>query len=353
MPALAARPVLPPEEKFWRRYSPRHEFPLAMALSIFAHGLILGIILLLALGWFLGNNQSDILRPLNMDAVILDSSGDGIGGFGVPGAPADNKTEITQLKDSSKENISVSKSIGPSTPPDNILTTTPDFNPAEQDNLDKEFALIGKEADKAAKEPDPKKDPKTLAKVKMPGVGEKGKSSGDPGGIGMGGKGTKFGVGKGGPGGVGGADKLTMLEVYARRWRFDLSGEEANEHVDKLVNVGFVVVVRDFRGNYYFLQDLRRRPVELKRGDLGPLKEAVKFWNQSPQSKQKLVKELRIPFEPKEVILFFPKEREQKLAAEEARFARSQGRDPAQIRETWFDFVLQDGVYEPKVKSQN
>src|SRR5690349_3799745 len=44
--------LVPPEEKFWQRYSPHREMPVSLAGSLLLHGLVLGVLLLLAwLGW--------------------------------------------------------------------------------------------------------------------------------------------------------------------------------------------------------------------------------------------------------------------------------------------------------------
>ena len=65
-----------------------------------------------------------------------------------------------------------------------------------------------------------------------------------------------------------------------------------------------------------------------------------------------LAKEIQLSFVPARVFLLLSKDREEKMAQEEAEFARRQGRDPNSIRATWFDFRLQDGAYEPVVIRQ-
>src|SRR5262245_15547896 len=52
-PKNAATPKMPPEEKFWQRYSPHQEMPLSAVSSLVLHGLAIGTLIMLAyLGWF-------------------------------------------------------------------------------------------------------------------------------------------------------------------------------------------------------------------------------------------------------------------------------------------------------------
>ena len=60
-----------------------------------------------------------------------------------------------------------------------------------------------------------------------------------------------------------------------------------------------------------------------------------------------LAKELKLPFVPSMVIMLLPQEREEKMAAEEMRYAQKMGTPAQLIQATWFDFRLRDGVYEP------
>src|SRR5262249_33205414 len=46
------RPVAPPNERFWQRYSPRHELPLSGVGSLTLHAAALGAVVIFALGVF-------------------------------------------------------------------------------------------------------------------------------------------------------------------------------------------------------------------------------------------------------------------------------------------------------------
>ncbi len=185
------------------------------------------------------------------------------------------------------------------------------------------------------------------------------KGTGNPKGVGgQGGKGDGPGVGgKGGPGtgvgGPGGGRKATRQEVYAWRWRFDLTGD-AGEHARKLASLGVTVAIPDANpaGGFFIITDLNRRPVEMKKDNLAAFKDAVKWYNTRAESVQALAAELQIPT-PKFVVLLLPKEREQKMADEEAQYAQKNRRKLETITETWFDFrMLQRRSTEPVVIRQ-
>ena len=76
----AKKPLLPPDEQFWKRYSPHHEFPLATATALFVYGLVLGISILWLL-WVAFQLDSDSNKPVSMDVVMLAA---GCQGFFAP-----------------------------------------------------------------------------------------------------------------------------------------------------------------------------------------------------------------------------------------------------------------------------
>ena len=85
----------------------------------------------------------------------------------------------------------------------------------------------------------------------------------------------------------------------------------------------------------------------MTRGTLPDPKDFVSWKNTSQASIVGFAREVKLPFLPKTVVLLLPKEREQRMAAEEARFAAEQGRDLRTVRKTYFDFRLRNGSYEP------
>src|SRR5690349_20705261 len=86
--AKQQRPLLPPDEKLWIRYSAHHELPLAGMTSFFIHGLVFGLMALAGV-WYLFQRESETNKPPSMDMVQLSGGGDGFeGAGGEAGSPA-------------------------------------------------------------------------------------------------------------------------------------------------------------------------------------------------------------------------------------------------------------------------
>ncbi len=318
--------LLPPDQTYWQRYSPHHELPLAGMFSLFAHGMVIGLIVLAAL-LMMVSWESDAGKPPSMDVVQVSGLGDGMEGAGAePGAPGDaqpipkeyvlNVTKVPaeasadvvpNLKEAPKKEFQVPE-ITPVKPVKDIESL---LNNLEKDATDQ------------AKKESVKSSPKLAATSgtgNPKGIGGQG---GSGGGLGKGVKGT--GNGTGGPLGR----KATNAEIYAMRWEFNLESSTASggqkEHVAKLTAMGVIVAFIDTNGTAHFAQDLRRRPVSLKPGTMDKYKDSVQWKNTSPDSVFHLAKELRLPFMPIMEIILLPKDREQLIADEEMRYAQNAG----------------------------
>jgi hypothetical protein len=345
-PSRAGKPLLPPDEQFWQRYSPHYELPLAGATSFFFHGLVVGILAVGGLA-FLFRIDVDAAKPPPMDMILVEGGGfGGPGGEpGLPGAPGEPGLKEMGLPDAGgSEGDSDASKEGveelPSLPTMELQAPPSDEGTEPSNDVTEKLKQLSIDAEKRANAPIPKKAigrSKGILGAKRPG--------GSTGKLGKGGQG-------GGPRGFG--PKATDQEIKAWRWRFDLTGSP-RDHADKLDRTGLIVAVPDpaagkpdpKKGQHLFIRDLKRRPVMLEKGDFTKYEEAVKWYNRTPESVRGLVKELQLPFVPEYVVLLLPKDREAKMAAEEHRFAQQHGMNPAAVQETWFDFRLQNGVYEP------
>src|SRR5689334_1487060 len=79
----AGKPLLvPPEEQFWKRYSPHHEFPLSSATSVALHIIAIGLLLLVAiLFWTSKKDTSDVPELIPVVAETgHDTKGEQTGG---------------------------------------------------------------------------------------------------------------------------------------------------------------------------------------------------------------------------------------------------------------------------------
>jgi hypothetical protein len=355
------RPLLPPEERFWKRYSPHYELPLASATSIVVHGMVLGMLAIGGLA-FLFRASAEASRPPDMDMVLLEdgalgSTGGAPAGVpGLPGDPADQEPSPGTPGPAGSE-APADNNTGPELPtlPSEDLKVAPPDLPASSDAVIDPLKLLDKikeEADDRSK-PKPGSAPKA-ATPKKSGGGAVG--TGNPKGTGGGG-GTGGIGGKGGPGGGIAGRKMTEQEIKAWRWRFDLSGSP-KEHADKLDRAGVIVAIPPpgqadpRKAQLSFISDLKRRPVTVKAGDFANFEEAVKWYNTRPESVRGLARELQLTYDPAYVVLLLPKDREAKMAAEEARYARHNRMDLSKVQETTFDFQLRNGVYEPVVIRQ-
>jgi hypothetical protein len=358
-PAKVTKPLIPPEEALWQKYSPHFELPLASATSLFLHGLVIGLLAMGGLAFFFTPNL-EATKPPRMDVVMLEGNGTGFEGeggeAGLPGSP--NASRRTEKVESLPGQQPDPGDRAPTRLPKDLalldLPRLDDGMPVSSDLAD-ELQKIAQEAEdrvRAVMKIDtPKvggtdtKKPGPIGTGNPKGVGGKG-GIGD--GTGVGGK-KGAGIGSGGPSGR----KATKQDIYAWRWRFDLSGD-AKEHARKLAALGVTVAIPDANpaGGFFIITDLNRRPVDMKKDNLAAFKDAVKWYNTRAESVQALAAELQLPFVPKFVVLLLPKDREQKMAEEEAQYAKDHRRDLAKVTETWFDFRLRNGASEPMVIRQ-
>src|SRR5262245_5762739 len=71
------QPRLPPDEKFWKRYSPHHEFPLSTVVSVAIH-VVLGVLIVLVFKKFMDMDK----KPLPMEPIRLAGGGGNSQGIG-------------------------------------------------------------------------------------------------------------------------------------------------------------------------------------------------------------------------------------------------------------------------------
>src|SRR5207253_1778567 len=73
-PSATKLPV-PPEERFWQRYSPHYEFPLSSVSSVAIHVLVL--VLLFFVGKYLIDRLTETKKPLGEIGVVVVGGGGG------------------------------------------------------------------------------------------------------------------------------------------------------------------------------------------------------------------------------------------------------------------------------------
>jgi hypothetical protein len=353
----AGKALWRPEETFWQRYSPHHEFPLATVSAISFFCLAIGALMLLwVLQAFAVDNDRD--RPPGTDAVAIlgpeGGGGDDGSGTGDSRRGDGGKTEAVDNK------VAPSR---PSTSPLEMTARLPDeikadpFVPAsplpfqEPASDDKSFEALQNEATQtdlqqkiAAERVAAKKAERVASRAggSGDGPGSRGSGGGRGGGYGTG-VGRNVGAGTGNPFGR----QATLQEIHANRWHFDFSG--AAEHLPKLKAIGVTLVLAHPNGGFYKVVDLRKHPVDLVPVAPAQHKDEVTWKNDTPASVRGLAQALGINFIPLRVIMHLSAEREQKIAAVEHETMERQGRREETVRFTHFDFRLANGVYEPIV----
>src|SRR5437868_11522998 len=78
------KPLVPPDEQFWKRYSPHYEFPLSSVSSFALHLLVVGLAALLCMLPIF--NRED--KPMELEEVTWDTAG---GGGGSPSGIGDGR----------------------------------------------------------------------------------------------------------------------------------------------------------------------------------------------------------------------------------------------------------------------
>src|SRR5262245_56414879 len=66
------QPPVPPDERFWKRYSPHHEFPLSTVGSIVVHALLIVALVVIAVTWQEGLSAA---KPVEMKVVEIEGGG--------------------------------------------------------------------------------------------------------------------------------------------------------------------------------------------------------------------------------------------------------------------------------------
>jgi hypothetical protein len=326
--SLVAAERLPPEERFWKRHSPHHEFPLSSATSMGLHALIL--FLLIVAGWVaykLGIGAET--RPAEVTPVVIDSGGGrrtGVEGkTGDGGAPLPEAVEnpVEPPKPPSAENVKAPE-VGP---PDGLH-----FRP--KDNTTGRPVQIG--GDKLGQLLQGLDE---MAHVKLGNDGPAAPGNG-PGKTG----------GPGGPGDRPGK-KATKREARVLRWSMNFSTQNGDDYLRQLKDIrpgsGAILAVPTNDGQFEVLRDLSQRPAAGKVEDLKDMKRI--FWmDDKPDSVAGLARALGIKAPPY-FVAFFPSELEDELVRLERE--KTNGAREEDIEETRFEVVRADTGYKPRVVS--
>jgi hypothetical protein len=334
---------VPPEEKYWKKYSPHGEAPLSLAGSIALHLLCGGLILFLGLyaaSWFSSRRQMPV-EPIRLDLGGGGGKKSGVGGgkgVGEGGPREDTGREEEPL------------------PGQDDVPPLPKLSPIEaraiEEKFDPDTARIIMESKSESARAFAKLDEDLRKRIRptgdgpVAGAGKGGSGSG-------GGKGTGDGTGEGSGKGVGKA-KLNAREKRMLRWHMRFTARTGAEYLAQLRSLGAILAFPTGEG-YMVVRDLRpggRGKVE----DISSIQRI--YWiDDKPFSVRDILAVLGMPAEPlpPKFIAFMPEELEKKLFDMEKRYVTGTLRlkwDEDRIDETNFRAVPDGrGGFRPELVS--
>jgi hypothetical protein len=356
-PVAAKRPQAPPDERFWKRYSPHYELPLSFVIAVSLHVAAVLLLVFTAI-WFVASSDSPQAPP-RMDVVEIMGGDPGIDGLGVGNTPAgggDKKVDA--------ENVGEPDAGKTSTPPKQTQLAAlqepakgaelkiPDAGtePPDPDGADEAFAGLDKATRQATEDiinatrpsPAPAKG-STNKGGKNPGPAKSGTGGRPNRGTGIG---NRTGPGKGrSPYG----QVLTDQRKRQMRWQI-LASTNGQIHLAKLKALRVTLVMPTLKPGEFQIFDLERslRPQYTKRLE----EQADKVWwtNRDPVEVATLAQVLAVP-KPPCFVIFLPKALEDRMVQLEGEY---QGAREEQIEKTIWDVPLRNGRYasEPQVVRQ-
>jgi hypothetical protein len=340
---------VPPEEQFWKRYSPHGEAPLSMAGSVTLHALAIGVLLLLAV--YVASVFLPPTRNLPVEPVRLDIAG---GGGGKPKGVGDSKgiggrTEDTGAA-SDDEKLPGQEENAPRLPPLSKVETA-----KVQEKFDPASARFLQETNSATARAIARMDD-TLRKKLSDGL-QRGKGKGGTGS--GGGKGTGTGKGEG-PGTGPGKATLSQREKRMLRWHMRFTANTGPEYLRQLRGLGAILAIPIREGGgeteYKIVRDLRHG-APLLTEDVANIQRI--YWiDDKPNSVRDIMNALggeAATLRPNRFVAFMPEKLEENLFRMERSYVKNVLRVPFnedRIDETNFRVVpTGGGGYRPELIS--
>lgn len=331
--AKAANGKVLPEEQFWQRYSPHHEFPLSSTASVALHILVLAFLSVAA--WAALYFFGDDTKPPDVSAVVVDSGGGGSKN-GVENGPGSGAV---------KEDTGPTQPDKPPQPDDIKDVNVKEPDPIKLEVNDDKGRPLNVTASEAIKNLS-KVDEDARKKLWNSMAGDKGK-----GGSGKGG-GYGSGVGTGTGSGAGSGNKaMSQRQKRAVRWVMHFKVYDGTEYLRQLRDLkpgtGAILAVPAGHGQFEVIRDLSKKPAKGKIEELESLNRI--FWmSDDPTSVAGLAQALGIPTPPY-FAAFLPPELEDELARQERE--KSGGAREDDIERTDFDVVRSQDGYRAQVLS--
>jgi hypothetical protein len=341
---------VPPEEQFWQRYSPHHEFPLSSATSTVLHALIIGLFILIGVLLFTGDGEGK--KPPTIDFKVVKGEpgrkpgGPGGGGGspeGVGNKPGGkDKPGGTEVSGGApKDRIGNVPDGGIKLEDVPIIPLKVTEGPGGVPTISGDVWI--KLTDASAK-----------AEAALKQYLSKGK--GGPGSGGGKDSSTDTGTGKDkdkGPGGKdtgpGGGNTQEVREKRRIRWHLKFRTQNGDDYRDQLADLGAILVV-PVGGDYLVIRNLKAGAAGGEIKDIRPVVGDRIFWTDGQKlSVESLSRALKLNPFPDRIHAFFPREFEDLLLKLELGYG---GLPEDQIEETQFSIIRVDARYVPRVTLQ-
>jgi hypothetical protein len=311
----------PPEEKFWKRYSPHHELPLSSIASISLH--VLGIGLLILFGYIASKLFVDADQPLPIG--IMEP-----GGGGEPEGSANSQSE-GQVAHGPEIAPTIPKTETPTQPPteSKLPEPTPQTPPAlptptAETNAERVISENEKAEQHFASEV-----AKDLFQNNLGGA-KKGQGPGEGPGVG------------GGPGGSGsGKGNMTVSQKRKTRWNLIFKPAGADEHVRQFAALGAILAFPKPGGQFFVI----RKPLRPQEGRIEDVHKIPGiFWvDEERHVAETISRHLGVYPPPTYFVAFLPKQLEEEMAKMETQ-ARNRPEEDIGIEEKFNFEVVPDGV---------
>src|SRR5262245_32367887 len=307
-------PLAPPDEQFWDKYSPHHEFPLSSIGSVALHiGVFAALAGLLYLAY--KSTISD-KTPVPMRAIVVvgDNTGAEGGGSG-GGKPQENvDPTIHQVRPKEvpqaqlDEAVPKLKEFLPKVP-----SNSPGLRPEDLPAVPR-FAGLDKELQD---------------KLLEGASGQKGKGPGTGGG----------GPGPEGPG-AGQASDPTSSASRGIRWELNFKTESGTDYLNQLRAMKATLLLpQPANWKEYKSYPLSEGSLVGQEFDITKLP-GLHFIDDESGSAARLARAMGLDFSPPKFLAFFPKEIEEELARKEREF---RARKESEIFSTSFRILVRDG----------
>jgi hypothetical protein len=322
--------VSPPEQEFWQRYSPHHEFPLSSVTSVAIH--VLALVLLICLGKLLLGMIGETQKPLGETPVFVVPGG---GGSRTEADGLDRGAPPRQVEDVGEPNKTDS----------NANTPKPDRPRLNPDALPIVPLPNQKQGDPLLQEAERERIRTSIihkaVRDQLRNNLRRGKTN--PGKDG--GTDKDKDIGRDGPGGTGVGDpRVTRMD----RWVMVFDTFSGEDYARQLYGLGAILAIPRGNDEYAIIRDLSQRPAKPELGDIASIQRV--YWEDTKrESIAPLSAALGISPVPNHIVAFFPESLEIKLLKIELQF---KGLREEQIKETRFKIRKKDGGYEPIVVDQ-